>query len=112
MDIKDVVHYSDLYFVNFCGETYGINRGVYNTIDSWFYAKGMNNIIERRKNIIRFLECVQIDRCQHNSRVKFGNGGLKIKLNHYLYSKQLYQGRREKDALLCCNPPYDGSREK
>lgn len=87
MNIEEAVHYSDLYFVNYCFEKYGINRGIYNTIDSWFYEQGMDNILERRKNTILFLEYIQKDRYENKPRVKFGSGGLKVKLNNFLYPK-------------------------
>lgn len=88
MNIKEAVHYSDLYFVNYCQDRYGINRGIYNTIDRWFYDQGTDNILERRKNILLFLEYIQKDHRNGQSRIKFGNGGLTIKLNEFLDSSE------------------------
>ncbi|WP_203557257.1 hypothetical protein [Bacillus sp. B15-48] len=55
---SDYVHLPDLQFIRFCMNQFGINRGIYNTIDSWFYEHGMTNIIERRKKSIIFLAIV------------------------------------------------------
>ncbi|MEW9673342.1 hypothetical protein [Ammoniphilus sp. 3BR4] len=33
----------DILFCKLCEDKYGINRGVYNSIDTWFFQKGMEN---------------------------------------------------------------------
>ena len=68
---------------------YGINKGVYNTIDVWFYEKGMNNLNMRRKTILDFLTNVLESASFNDKRVKFGNGGLSEKLNDYWESNVL-----------------------
>jgi riboflavin kinase len=74
------INLTDLSFVNQCLEIYDINRGVYNTIDFWFYEHGVKEIKQRRKIILSFLESV----CTKDSkRKKFGNGGLSLALNNY-----------------------------
>jgi hypothetical protein len=68
-----------------CNEKYGINRGVYNTIDEWFFKQGLVNILERRKNILSFLEFIKGKTEPKNGRCNFGHGGLTIKLQEYSY---------------------------
>ena len=72
------VQLPDISFIRLCESQYGINRGIYNTIDLWFYEQGLKDIVERRKTILSFLN--------GNSRRPFGNGGLSIKLQEYLSS--------------------------
>lgn len=81
MKNTNIIHLPDLQFVRFCEEKYGVNRGVYNTIDSWFYRKGLIDIVIRRKTIIQFLEYVSYS--YRNSKVKFGHGGLSSCLSNY-----------------------------
>lgn len=86
-EIEKEIHLTDLSFIQVCFEKYGINRGIYNTIDSWFYEQGINNIIERRKNIIFFLEFISSRVEMKNCRKKFGNGGLKVTLEEFYETK-------------------------
>ncbi|ALS20496.1 MULTISPECIES: hypothetical protein [Paenibacillus] len=81
LDAEKVIHLPDLNFVQFCQKTYGLNRGVYNTVDSWFYQKGATDIADRRKRIIHFLDCVHHP--VENGRLKFGHGGLASCLTLY-----------------------------
>lgn len=76
---KPELHFPDLLFTRLCETRYGINRGVFNTIDLWFFEQGVKDIIERRKTILSFLE---INRHQP----PFGHGGLSARLKEY-YSK-------------------------
>ncbi|MEW9671455.1 hypothetical protein [Ammoniphilus sp. 3BR4] len=69
------VQLPDLSFIRLCESRYGINRGVYNTIDCWLYEQGWKNIVERRKTILGFLD--------GNGRQPFGHGGLSMKLQEY-----------------------------
>lgn len=78
-----IIHLTDLDFAQLCHKEYGLNKGIYNTIDSWFYNQGINNILERRKNILFFLEFLEGKVETKNLRPKFGNGGLTIKLQDY-----------------------------
>ena len=55
---KKIINKTDLHFFRYCEDNYGINRGVYNTIDQWFYKKDIYCITERRLYIIEFLKCV------------------------------------------------------
>ncbi|GIN98978.1 hypothetical protein J6TS1_48480 [Siminovitchia terrae] len=78
------IHYTDYFFQKLCNEQFGINRGIYNTIDHWFYTKGVRNIMNRRKEILAFLEHIAVDfHHQEQTRIKFGSGKLTERLNEY-----------------------------
>ncbi|WMX58594.1 hypothetical protein [Peribacillus sp. R9-11] len=83
----DMIHLPDLSFIQFCHDQFGINRGVYNTIDAWFFHEGIRNILERREQIYHFLtEWVQDDATQSNGKIKIGHGNLSKKLKEYFES--------------------------
>jgi hypothetical protein len=92
-DLIDI-NLTDLAFANQCFEVYGINRGVYNTIDYWFYENGIKEIELRRKIILHFLECTCI---KNNKRTKFGNGGLTTALTNYFERASIH-----KRSLIKC----------
>ncbi len=77
-----VIHFTDLVFISFCEEQYGINKGIYNTIESWFYDKGVVDILERRQTILHFLEVSQQE-VQKSGKLRFGHGGLVPRLNEF-----------------------------
>ncbi|MFA8438570.1 hypothetical protein [Pueribacillus sp. YX66] len=79
------VNYTDHSFQKLCEKKYGINRGVYNVIDNWFYEKGIRNIISRRKEILGFLNFISKQFSLNQSKVKFGSGGLVKKLEEFWY---------------------------
>lgn len=82
--LKNEIHYTDYLFQKFCKEKYGINRGVYNTIDRWLYEKGLHDILFRRKELLEFLKFVSQKRSNiKNPKLKFGHGGLKNSLNEF-----------------------------
>ena len=75
----------ELQFFQWCQQQYKINKGVYNTIDSWFFQKGIGSILNRRIYILAFLDFV-IKTGQHDNQTKylrFGNGGLTKALQHF-----------------------------
>ncbi|MBS4214212.1 hypothetical protein BGM25_08160 [Bacillus sp. FJAT-29953] len=74
----------DRLFSTFVEEEYGVNKGVYNTIDSWFYKNGLHNLLIRRKTIINFLCNLHDSMYSEGKKLKFGNGGLSVKLKDYL----------------------------
>lgn len=78
-----VLHLPDIQFVTYCFESFGLNRGIYNTIDQWLYEFGFANIMQRRQIIVAFLdEMKQKDSRERSSSIlRFGKGGL---------TKQLY----------------------
>ncbi|KMY50049.1 hypothetical protein [Peribacillus loiseleuriae] len=87
LDVEETIHLTDLSFINVCNENYGVNRGVFNTIDAWFYKQGIRNIIERRNGILSFLEFIKGNSKLENNRCKFGQGGLIIKLEEYYFQR-------------------------
>jgi riboflavin kinase len=86
------IHLTDLSFSKLCENKFGINRGIYNTIDSTFYEKGIRDIISRRETIISFLTFAvgtSGDLKCHQHR--FGQGGLSLKINEFLLSVISYR---------------------
>lgn len=47
-------HYPDLSFQAYCKDHFGVNRGIYNTVEEWFFSKGFHEIVERRKLILDY----------------------------------------------------------
>ncbi|MDF2669187.1 MAG: RNA-binding protein [Paenibacillus sp.] len=80
MQEVDVAEVPDYKFVTYCFEQFGLNKGIYNTIDDWLYEYGFLHIVERRRIIIAFLQSLQGGHSR-NTFLKFGKGGL---------TKQLY----------------------
>ncbi|MGE8079790.1 hypothetical protein [Peribacillus loiseleuriae] len=76
----------DLQFFNWCHLQYGVNKGIYNTIDNWFYEYGIVNILSRRIYLLSFLEFAkEVESEQKQDKViRFGNGGLVKKLHEFL----------------------------
>ncbi|MGM0904541.1 MAG: hypothetical protein ACQEXB_26070 [Bacillota bacterium] len=77
---KYCIHLTDYSFQKMCNEEFGINRGVYNEIDKWFYNKGLVDILKRRKAILNF---ILFNARNEKNKVRFGNGGLRDKLVEY-----------------------------
>lgn len=78
-----IINLPDCLFSDYIQEEYGINRGVYNTIDLWFYKNGLKDLFRRRNEIVNFLHNVQENNHLANKRLKFGHGGLSSKLTDY-----------------------------
>jgi riboflavin kinase len=76
--LEKIFHLPDLQFVQFCEKRFALNKGIYNTIDSWFYDSGVYNIVERRKLIFQF----SMQHCAQ--KTKFGPGGLTRKLEAFV----------------------------
>ena len=73
------LQWPDLQFINWCSSQYGINRGIYNTIDAWLYEYGILELKERRKvMILFFLQAGQRD------GEKIGKGGLARNLEQFI----------------------------
>lgn len=82
-----IIHLPDLLFIQYCNDQFGINRGIYNTIDSWFFEKGIINILERRQKIYHFLtNSLGDDAAKNIRKIKIGHGNLAKKLNEYFES--------------------------
>jgi riboflavin kinase len=73
----------DKAFFDLCNELYGINRGVYNVIDHWFYHNGYQDIESRRDTILKFLDYLQKHRIN-----KFGKGGVKQNLEIFTANRK------------------------
>jgi riboflavin kinase len=82
------INLTDLSFVNQCTEMYEINRGVYNTIDFWFYENGVKEIKQRRNLILSFLESVST---KESKGKFFGKGGLSTALDTYYRGANLHK---------------------
>jgi riboflavin kinase len=87
LKMDKTVNMTDLSFAELCKAKYGVNRGIYNTIDSWFFEKGLENILLRREMILNFLEflCSRFEIKVKNDGIKLktGNGGLTHSLERY-----------------------------
>lgn len=80
---EKIINKTDLHFFKYCQEQFGINRGVYNTIEQWFYNKEIYEIYTRRKYILEFLKYVFGD---DKGTGKFGEHGLTLNLKKFLKS--------------------------
>lgn len=70
--------------MRFCEEQFGINRGIYNTIEEWLFQKGLIDITMRRSAIYDFLnQSIRKEDRRENGKVKIGHGNLSRKLNEY-----------------------------
>ncbi|MFP3125954.1 hypothetical protein OH784_25195 [Ectobacillus funiculus] len=81
-DTNTLIHLPDLLFVQWCEERFGINRGVYNTIDFWFYQKGVKEVAQRRRYALSFFLSFNQHK-DEKTKIKFGHGGLAASLKHY-----------------------------
>jgi riboflavin kinase len=88
--LTEIIHLPDLHFNQFCVRQFGINRGVLNTIDEWFFENGIQNILERRKRIYHFLTCCYQIGLADNGKMKFGHGNLSKELTEYLKRNYSY----------------------
>ncbi|MFC5590549.1 hypothetical protein ACFPRA_16710 [Sporosarcina soli] len=84
--INSLISLPDLVFNNYCRDSYRINRGIYNTIEAWFYKNGYIDILERRRKILRFLEAHK-HRAEKNGKLRFGRGNLVPHLEDFEYTE-------------------------
>lgn len=82
-NLDEVFHLPDLRFVQFCEEKFALNKGIYNTIDNWFFELGVQDIIKRRRLIFQF----SLQYCTEGT--KFGPGGLTRKLEDFMEQKSV-----------------------
>lgn len=82
MVTKQLLNSPDLHFSQWCSEQFHINRGVYNTVEQWFYTQGFEEITGRRLQITLFLKWYQ-DTSQQQ-KIKFGQGKLITSLQLFL----------------------------
>jgi len=79
-----IVHFPDILFVKYCEGTYGVNRGIYNTIDEYFFQNGLDNVIQRRKMILEFFQYLK--KCnvyKTTGKLVVGNKGLTMRLREF-----------------------------
>ncbi|OIK13076.1 hypothetical protein BIV60_14815 [Bacillus sp. MUM 116] len=76
----------DLQFFIWCNQKYKVNRGVYNTIDHWFYEYGIVNIQYRRIQVLAFLDFFKDKVFEQDKQkyIRFGHGGLAKSLNEFI----------------------------
>ncbi|MEH7741583.1 hypothetical protein V7263_11220 [Bacillus subtilis] len=77
---EKIVNQTDLQFLRYIENQYGINRGVYNTIEQWFFEEKVDDIVKRRFYILCFLNYVFKDQ---KGTGRFGKKGLTSKLNQF-----------------------------
>ncbi len=83
---NEYLNLPDLQFFLWCNTNFRLNRGVYNTIDSWLFNYGITNIISRRIFFIAFLNFVSDSSSDQGNKkyLRFGNGGLTRKLQQFM----------------------------
>ena len=74
----------DIKFFIWCNQQYGVNRGVYNTIEQSFYEYGIVNIHKRRIQLLAFLDFVKDEKQNQMKFIRFGHGGLTRKMKEFL----------------------------
>ncbi|MEH7255256.1 hypothetical protein V7111_24420 [Neobacillus niacini] len=76
----------DLQFFNWCNQQFQVNRGVYNTIDQWFFDYGIVNIHHRRIQLLAFLESIKGEKFEQDKQkfIRFGHRGLTKRLNDFI----------------------------
>lgn len=81
----------DLQFFIWCSDRYQINRGVYNTIDQWFFDYGVINIQCRRIQLLVYFDFLQDDLSEKEERkfIRFGHGGLKKRLLAFMRDREV-----------------------
>lgn len=87
LDKSKYLNLPDLQFFKWCNQQYGLNKGVYNTIDNWLYEYGIEYILSRRIYLLAFLEFSKSEEelNQDQSKfIRFGHGGLVKKLHEFI----------------------------
>ncbi|WP_299095605.1 hypothetical protein [uncultured Metabacillus sp.] len=82
---NEYLNLPDLSFYNRCKQQFHINKGVYNTIDNWFYEYGIIHVVYRRIYILAFLGFVKENSPELDPHkfIRFGHGGLTMKLKEF-----------------------------
>ncbi|AZB41918.1 hypothetical protein CEF21_06135 [Bacillus sp. FJAT-42376] len=77
MTSTETVNSPDLVFQQYCKEVFGVNRGIYNTIDEWFFQAGAVSVLKRRRLILDFLQDLsEPNPGEKAALLKVGKGGL------------------------------------
>lgn len=87
---KKLIHKTDLSFQKIIDQQFGINRGIYNTIDHWFFEHGYTNIVQRRSEIIKFLRYISRTLKRSNGKLRIGSGRLVFFLSEYMKKEYNY----------------------
>lgn len=91
---SELLNLPDLHFFLYCQRNYKINKGVFNTIDNWFFEYGIIPVHYRRIHILAFLDFVlnEESRLSNDSNrkkfLRFGSGGLSKKLYQFIYDTE------------------------
>jgi riboflavin kinase len=88
LEKSEYLNLPDLHFFKWCNHHFGLNKGIYNTIDAQLYKYGITNIILRRIHLVAFLRFVKDTGIETNKHkcIRFGSGGLMKKLNEFLFA--------------------------
>lgn len=82
---KRLINLPDRQFTRYCSENFGLNRGVYNTIDEWFFKHNVKSIHDRRTQVLHFLHFYKDSfYVEKNSKLKFGKGNLIKSLTEFM----------------------------
>lgn len=80
-----IVHLPDLSFSRHCEKEFGINRGIYNTIDEYFFNLGKSEIRNRRETMLLFLRYMERSYSRKvTGKIKVGRNGLSSRLNEFI----------------------------
>lgn len=85
----EYIQIPELHFIKLCTQKYKINKGIYYTVDNWFYHFGVRSLVGRRIYIIAYLEYL----LEHggydlqSKYLKFGSGGLVKSLKEFIADK-------------------------
>ncbi|MDQ1909134.1 RNA-binding protein [Paenibacillus sp. GD4] len=85
---EELWHLPDYQFVTHCFEVYGLNRGIYNTMDEWLYRFGIREVVQRRQTIAAFLSSPHLQERGNGRYLKFGKGGLTKQLYDFVQSSR------------------------
>ncbi|MBS4214635.1 MULTISPECIES: hypothetical protein [Neobacillus] len=79
------VNVPDYTFQKSIEKNFGINRGIYNRIDEWFFEQGIQDVMTRRQVIVEFSNFVVESKMKMgtSARTRFGHGGLVKRLNDF-----------------------------
>nr|WP_246869473.1 hypothetical protein [Priestia megaterium] len=86
LEKSEYLNLPDLQFFQWCHSQYGLNKGIYNTIDQWFYGIGIERVQYRRIFILKFLEFSKDYGVVKDQQkfIRFGNGGLIRRLQGFM----------------------------
>ncbi|WP_051620408.1 hypothetical protein [Paenibacillus sp. UNC451MF] len=85
---SEVLNLPDIQFVTYCFQTFGLNRGIYNTIDQWLYNFGYRDVLQRRSATVSFLNLIREKSEKERtsgSILRFGKGGVTKQLYDFIH---------------------------